>query len=265
MEHMLSVDGCTLHHRIDGQPEAPPVLLSHGATLDGASWAAQIPVLAQHYRVISWDMRGHGRSLPLHGNLTFGRCAEDMRALLDHLGIERCGFVGLSLGSFVSQEFGFRYPSRVRALASIGATSLTGLRMSWVMRFAMRHSGRIMRLLPFSLLVWITANGAAIRPEVQDYIRRTVSKMDKDRYLAIWSAVQTGLRDAPDYHEPFPLMIAVGSQDNVGVTRKGAFAWQEARPKATFHVIPEAGHCANQDNPKETNRILLEFLARAAN
>lgn len=263
MNETLMVDGCHLHYQTYGPADAPPVLLTHGATLDGESWAAQIPALSRDYRVICWDLRGHGRSLPLRGDLTLARCAEDMRALLDHLGVERAALVGLSLGSYVSQEFGFRYPQRVTALASIGATSLTGLGLSRFMRWGLRHSDRLMRILPFSLLVRSIVRGTAIRPEVQDYVRRRFTHLDKAQLLAIWSAVQTGIRDIPDYREAFPLLIAAGARDDIGAVRSGARAWHEQRPGSTFRLIDGASHCANQDNPEDTNAMLLDFLAQS--
>jgi 3-oxoadipate enol-lactonase len=261
MIETFAVEGCTIHFVQHGPPEAPVVVLSHGATLDRESWAQQIPVLAERYRVIAWDMRGHGQSRPAGGEITLERLAEDLRGLLDHLGIDRVALVGLSLGSYASQEFGSRHPERVAALASLDATSVTDTRMSGAMRWAMSVSHIALWLYPYRMLVRATAQGAAVTPEARAYIERTVSRLSKREYIATWAAVQTGLRQEPDYREPFPLLIAAGEKDDIGITRSGAVAWGEARPEAVFHMIPGAGHCANQDNPGYVNAMLLDFLA----
>lgn len=259
--HTITVDGCTIHYHEFGPSSAPAVVLSHGATLDQNSWREQISVLKKRYRVITWDMRGHGASRPANSEITFTRIAEDLRALLDHLAIERAVLVGLSLGSFASQEFGYRYPERVAALASIGATSLTDTRLSGLMRWAMSVSDIILKLYPYGLLVRATQRAALTAP-ARAYIAATLSRMTKSEYLAAWSAVQTSLRAEPDYREPFPLLISVGAKDDIGVTRRSAIEWGRERPEADFHLMPQAGHCANQDNPAYMNSVLLDFLAR---
>lgn len=262
MSETLNVDGCTLRFTQHGPSDAPAVVLSHGATLDRGSWAHQIPVLAKHYRVIAWDMRGHGASRPAGTAITLTRLAKDMRALLDHLGIEKAALIGLSLGSFASQEFGYRYPERVAALASLDATSLTATRLSGFMQWAMSVSHLVLWLYPYGLLVRQTAESSALMPEARAYIETAVSQLSKAEYIDIWSAVQTGLRQEPDYREPFPLLIAVGEKDDVGVTRRSSIEWSRDRPEAEFHLIAAAGHCSNQDNPDYVNRMLIDFLGR---
>lgn len=256
----LFVDGCTLHFRVYGRADAPAVVLSHGATLDQESWAPQVPALSEHYRVVTWDLRGHGLSQPLEGKFTMERGAKDLLAILDHLGIEKAALVGLSMGSYVSQRLLLDHPRRVAALASFDATSLTGFTMGRAMRWMLSTSDLILALYPENMLVETIARNAAERPETRDYIRRVVGRLKKRTIIDIWSAVQTGLMDAPDYREPVPLMIAIGEHDKVGLTARGARQWAGQRPDARFEVIPGAGHCANQDNPEHATRVLLEFL-----
>lgn len=87
--NVLEVDGCALRYQLVGQVGAPVVVLSHGATLDHESWLPQAQTLTESCQVLLWDLRGHGRSQPLDGKFTIERGAADLRALLDHLQIER--------------------------------------------------------------------------------------------------------------------------------------------------------------------------------
>lgn len=257
----LLVDGCSLSYRLTGPSDAPVLVLTHGATLDQDSWLPQAQALCDRYRVLLWDLRGHGASQPLVGKFTMARGAADLIALLDHLGIARAALAGLSMGSYVSQRLLYAHPERVAALASFDATSLTSLAMSPLMRGLLGISDKIMMLYPHRMLVEAIAKGAALDPDVQAYIRRVAGQLDKRAIIDIWSAVQTGLMQDPDYREPVPLMIAVGAKDTIGLTYKGAVQWASERPSARFEVIPDAGHCANQDNPDYVTRILTEFLA----
>lgn len=262
VRHIIPSEGCALHAWVYGRNDAPAVVLSHGATLDHDSWAPQIEALAQHYRVITWDMRGHGLSQPLTGKFTFRRGAADLIAILDHLGIDRAALVGLSMGGFVSQQVAYDWPHRVAAIASFDAGSITAFKMGAFARFGLAASSWIMRLYPRRWLVEAIARGSSIRPDVQDYIRRTAGALSKGAIIDIWSGVQTGLRWEPGYRVRQPLLIGVGEHDRIGYTARANREWAAIEPAAAFHVIPDAGHCANQDNPAAVNAVLLDFLGR---
>jgi 3-oxoadipate enol-lactonase len=81
-----------------GDPVAPTVVWTHGATLDHDAFAAQVPVLCDAgYRVVSWDLRGHGESQPMGSSFSFGTAADDLIALLDDLGAAGAVLVGAIL------------------------------------------------------------------------------------------------------------------------------------------------------------------------
>ena len=255
-------DGCTLHYWISGPDGAPAILFSHGATLDNRSWAGQADALSDRYRVIRWDMRGHGLSRPSAGAHSMDRFASDLVALLDHLGIGDVILVGLSLGGYVSQAVAHDYPERVRALAVFDATNLYDTPLSPFMTFMMAQSSRLIGLYPWRTLVDMTARQSAIVPAVQDYIRQVVGQLTKAEYIAIWGAVQTGLRHDPTYRFGGPTLLAMGDRDKVGVVDSGMRYWAQSWPEARFDIIPEAGHCSNQDNPAVADALLNDFLAR---
>ena len=93
------------------------VVLSHGAGGSHAIWMHQTPVLAEHYRVITWDQRGWGKSTDTVGLAGDPNTAlEDLRRLLDHLGVDKAHVVGQSMGGWVVVGFALRYPERTRSL-----------------------------------------------------------------------------------------------------------------------------------------------------
>ncbi|ODT80161.1 MAG: hypothetical protein ABS76_17070 [Pelagibacterium sp. SCN 64-44] len=255
-------EDCDLHYWIDGPPDAPAVLFSHGATLDNESWLPQTEHFRQHYRVIRWDMRGHGRSRPWTGTHTIDRFADDMVALLDHLGLDRVALVGLSLGGYASQAVARRHAERVSALAVFDATNLYDTPLSRFMTFMMAQSSRLIGLYPWRTLVDLTAKQSAVQPQVQAYIRRVVGQLTKSEYIAIWGAVQTGLRHDSAYRFGGPMLLGMGDKDNVGVVAAGMRHWAQSWPTAQFAIIPDAGHCSNQDNPDAVNALLAQWLDR---
>lgn len=103
----------------DSGGSGPALLFSHGLLMDQSMFDAQVAALRARYRCITWDQRGHGASGSATGSFTFWDSAEDAVALLDHLGIARAVFVGMSQGGFVSLRAALRHPERVGALVLI--------------------------------------------------------------------------------------------------------------------------------------------------
>ena len=94
--HILERDGCTLHYWLAGPEERPLVVLTHGATMDHRMFVAQAEALTSHYRVLYWDVRGHGLSQPLNEDFSLRQAVADLLALLDRIGYERAALVGHS-------------------------------------------------------------------------------------------------------------------------------------------------------------------------
>jgi 3-oxoadipate enol-lactonase len=110
----LVVEGGTISYQVKGT--GPPVVLLHGGGLDLSMWDPQMELLSRSFRVIRYDARGHGRSTAPRGSFSPG---EDLRMLLDHLGIERASLVGLSMGAGVAFDFARTYPQRVEKLVLV--------------------------------------------------------------------------------------------------------------------------------------------------
>ena len=113
------IEGGVLAYETHGT--GPPIVLLHGFSFDMRAWDAQIDRLAEHHRVIRYDLRGFGRSTLPCGEYSH---SEDLDLLLNKLAVEKPMLVGLSLGANVALEYSLRYPSKVRAqvLASPGLT-----------------------------------------------------------------------------------------------------------------------------------------------
>jgi 3-oxoadipate enol-lactonase len=111
----LTVPGSHLYYEVRGS--GPPVVLIHGGNLDSGMWDADVDVLSTRFRVVTYDVRPYGRSGPATPDYAWH---EDLRALLDHLKIDRAHLVGLSLGARLAINFALAYPSRVDRLVLAG-------------------------------------------------------------------------------------------------------------------------------------------------
>jgi pimeloyl-ACP methyl ester carboxylesterase len=102
----------------DSGGDGPAILFSHGFLMDGSMFDAQVTGLRDRFRCIAWDERGHGGTVAI-GPFTYWDSADDALALLDHLGIDRATFAGMSQGGFISMRAALTAPERVEALVLI--------------------------------------------------------------------------------------------------------------------------------------------------
>lgn len=251
--------GSTIHYWIGGPQGRPLVTLTHGATMDHRMFDAQITALADDYRVLAWDVRGHGLSQPLGINFSIASAAEDLLAIMAQEGYERAVFVGQSMGGYIAQEVVFRRPECVLGLVTIGVTSITrGYPKSDKLLMALTPP--IIRLWPYEHLKRYTAQMTALSPEARAYAYEAMSQVRKNDVAIIMNAVGRGLHKEPGYRIPVPALLTHGDRDDAGRIRAYAQQWANEQPNARYEIIPNAGHNANQDNPTFLNRLLLDFL-----
>src|SRR5262245_4151669 len=112
----INVGGLRCYYRLEGVPGRPVVVLSHSLGLDHAAWDPQMPDLLARFRVLRYDLRGHGATDAPAGEYTVEQLAGDAIALLDGLRLERVAWCGLSLGGMVGQWIAVHAPHRLSRL-----------------------------------------------------------------------------------------------------------------------------------------------------
>jgi pimeloyl-ACP methyl ester carboxylesterase len=112
---LFKINGQWIHYEDTGGG-FPPVVLAHGLLMDHEMFAPQLEELASRWRIITWDARCHGETETTDDPFTYWDLADDLKGLLDHLGIAQAVIGGMSQGGFVALRFALKYPERVRAL-----------------------------------------------------------------------------------------------------------------------------------------------------
>lgn len=249
----LNRGGVALHYQIEG--EGPVLLLTHGYSATGEMWRGQVAAFKDRYRVITWDMRGHGHSDYPADPAAYSEAATvaDMAALLDEAGARRAIVGGLSLGGYMSLAFQLAHPERVRGLLIID----TGpgykndeARGGWnrnALRTAERYESEGLARL---------ADGS---PEMRQSHHRDATG------LALAARGMLAQRDArvisglPQI--AVPSIVVVGANDTPFLAASDYMA--SKIPGAKKVVIADAGHAANLDQPEAFNAAILSFLAEA--
>jgi pimeloyl-ACP methyl ester carboxylesterase len=237
------------------------IVFTHGAQVDHGMFKSQIPAFVRRYRVLTWDIRGHGLSCPLRGTLSYRSAADDIIALLDHLACERAILIGHSMGGCIVQEAAFCYPDRVKAMALIGSLCVTIEPLKPMLLFArmLLVAGQLLPQQALSRLIVQLTRGHSIDPDVQAYICEATKQISRDAFIAIYQALVEGFHDEPAYRAPWPFLLAYGERDMAPMLEH-ARVWAERDSNCRYVVVPEAGHNANQDNPVVFNNLLDEFL-----
>ena len=258
MERLRASDGVDLAYRVAGPRSGPIVILTHGVSMDQRMWDPQIPVISERYRVIVYDVRGHGQSTCRPDQFTPGAAASDLIALLDEVGAGQAALVGHSLGGTISQIAALEQPARLSAFAGIGCACVT-MKPSLAMRTFSSVAAPIARWMGPVRMREDTAKRAGVQPATREYARNAAAQMDDEMFAR---SVSVGFGDyvaLPGYHIGVPLLLMQGVSDGYRPLLSSAHRWAK-RDEGTYVLVPEAAHNAGQDNPAFVNEHLVAFL-----
>jgi 3-oxoadipate enol-lactonase len=262
-EYVLEHRGCPLHYWLGGSTEGPLVVMLHGATMDHRMFNAQVTALSDRYRVLVWDARGHGRSQPSGTEISLELYADDLLHILAAHGMTEFAIIGQSMGGYIAQHLYLRAPGRIRAMVIIGSTPIAKAYPKYEI-WALKASLPLFGLWPYEHFTRVIANNTAVTEPVRQYALDAARSIPKDQFVRIWKAVTVAVsaEGMPQLQIDVPLLLMHGDQDKTGTIRRDMQPWAEREAQAEFHLIPDAGHNANQDNPEVVNRLLLDFLQK---
>ena len=271
MPHARTDDGVRLWYEETGS--GTPVIFVHEFAGDIRSWEQQLRHFGQRYRAIAFNARGYPPSDVPESRSSYSqaRAADDIAAVLHHLGVDRAHVVGLSMGGFATLHFGFRHPARARSLTVAGC----GYGAELETREKFRSEAAV-------IADFLKREGVAAFAAKYAYGPTRVQFENKDprgfaefqAHLAEHSALgsantQLGCqRERPSLYDlvgemqrlTVPTLILTGDEDwpclNPGVLMKRTIA------SAALVVMANCGHAINLEAPDEFNRHVREFLAQ---
>ena len=243
----------------------PPLVLLHGFPFDQSVWNNQQAALAPRYRVITPDLRGHGRSPGFSGPASIDALADDIIELLDHLGITAPVAVGgLSMGGYIALSLAARYPERLGALmlidtrAAADSDEAAQNRLTLATRIDAEQSSEpvVQGSLPR-----LFAPGTYIQqPEVVESVRKIMQATNPGTLSACLRAMAHRVDRSDDLRLiTAPTLVIAGDQDVIS-TPQEAHEIAGQIPNATVAIIPSAGHLACLENPNEVNKAIQSFL-----
>ena len=259
---MLAANQISLYYEVSGTGQ--PVVLIHGLGSSTRDWEAQVPELSQTYQVITFDLRGHGRSDKPAGPYQISEFAADLAGLLKALGIPSAHIAGVSLGGTVAFQFALDYPALVRSLILVNTGPAMGLAPEQAEAEVARRAGIVQQL-------GMRAMGQALAPNLlpkpeQAALRETFierwAENDPSAYIAATRSMLGWDVTARLGEITRPVLVIGSDQDYGPVSAKEAY--RALMPNARLAVIPDAHHGVPFERPEAFNPVPGEFLVEQA-
>ena len=257
----LAVNGTMLHYRFDGPADGPVVMLSNSLASNLGMWDWQVPALAQRYRVLRYDSRGHGRSAPPPGPYSIELLADDARALLDALEISRAHFCGLSKGGMVGQMLAPWHPERLISLVLCDTAAHLPPKSLWDERIKTVQERGLAATVDATIDRWFTRAFQERAPEAVEKVREMIRTTPVEGYAGCCAAIRDMDQRESIRGITVPTLIIVGA-DDPGTPVAAAELIHERIRGSRLAVLPEAAHFANVEQSERFNALLLEFLAQ---
>lgn len=253
------INGQNIYYR-DSGGDGPALVFSHGLLMDHEMFGPQLHVFRHHYRCITWDERGHGRTAgDTIAPFTYYDSADDLDALLTHLGIDQAVLLGMSQGGYLSLRCALKHPERVRALVLIDTQAQTE---------DPSKTGTYKQMLD----VWAQQG-------LPDPIADTVEQIilgsnwpEAEHWKAKWREVQPhnlmacfqALVERDDISDQLakievPALVIHGEAD-AAISMDRARDMAQHLPDARLVTIPGAGHASNLTHPDPVNDAIQTFL-----
>jgi 3-oxoadipate enol-lactonase len=252
---IAAINGININYSDTGG-DGPAVVFSHGFLMDQSMFDRQVAALAPHYRVITWDERGHGGTTAA-GPFSYWDSAKDVFGLLDHLGVDRAVLAGMSQGGFLSLRAAMLAPERVRALVLID--SQAGLEdPASAETYEQLHQ------------IWMEQGPAPVQEVVSSVI---LGPGQWDDWYAKWAAADREqfsiafhtLNDRDDITGRLgeiscPALVIHGTADAAIPMEQAEQLRDGLAGQVSFVVVPDGTHAANVSHPDEVNTAVLNFL-----
>ena len=259
--YILERKGCPLHYWFAGNDNAPWIVFCHGARMNHRIFEEQLACLVERYRVLLIDLRGHGQSTPMGDAFSIELAAEDVLALFDQCHIDEAVVLGHSMGGLIAQTLAKNHTERVQGLVLVGTFRLTATLppLAGVIRQLLKN---VIVVTPDSWIQFMFGRGAGTQERSKRAAFMASKMVSKDDFQRISVGILNGIKPQRGYQLPCPILLVQSDKDLVGFGLLRIFShfWMKEEIQCHYVLISNARHNMMQDNPKEFNQHLLDFL-----
>ena len=258
MAFLTTDDGTKLFYRLDGKADAPLLVMSNSLGTTHEMWAHQMPALETRFRVLRYDVRGHGQSAVPAQSYTVDRLGKDVVALLDHVGVKRAHFCGLSMGGVTGMWLGRYAPDRVDRLVLCDTGAKIGTTEIWNQRIKACREGGMQPLMQGIMERWFTPGFRQTAPQEVEKIAAQTRTTPAEGYAKSSEA----LRDMDLRNEIAAIraktLVICGAHDPATTPADAKFIVDKIQG-ARYVELP-AAHISNVEAADRFTKALVDFL-----
>ena len=257
----LAPDGTNF--TFSGPNTAPVVVLIHGLGLNKGCWQWMIPDLKDSYRVLSYDLYGHGSSSDPVTEPNLSLFSNQLNDLLDYCKIQKAVIIGFSLGGMVARRFAQDAPQKSQGMVILHSPHKrsNAAQAAILKRVDQARNMGPQSTVEAALERWFTDPFRQANPKLMNKIRQWVMANRKEVYHTIYKVLATGIDEIvkPNPALICPSLVITGDQD-FGNGPEMAFAISAEIPGAKTLVLPALRHMALAESPKAVNKPIRDFL-----
>jgi 3-oxoadipate enol-lactonase len=248
-----------VHHLVEGPQEAPALVLINSLGSNLAMWEPQIDELAGPFRVVRFDLRGHGASPVPPGPYALADLGADVVALLDRLEIERAHVAGVSLGGMTAMWLAIHAPERMQRLVLCCTSAKLGPPESWAQRARLVREQGTGAVADAVVARWLTPGYAARHPELRTRLRAMIAATPAEGYAGCCAAIEHMDLEPELPRIAAPTLVIAGADDPSTPPDHGARIAARV-PGARMAVVPDSAHLANIQQAGEVSSLILRHL-----
>lgn len=246
-----------------GPVYAPAVIFIHGFPFDKSMWNHQLELLKGNYRVIAYDVRGHGGSLSSRTDLSLDLFVEDLVNFMNSLQLSKATLCGLSMGGYIALHAIEKYPERFNALVLCGTQCSADdakTKKARAEKCEFVKTKGIEEYADASLKNLFAATSFTARKEEVRAVRKMITNNSPEFICNVLTALAERKETCSGLSViKVPVMILVGKEDKITPPSEAEFLHFNIKG-SEMHVLPYAGHLANLENTHEFNEHLKKFI-----
>jgi 3-oxoadipate enol-lactonase len=247
-----------LYYEIAGPDDAPVLVFSNSLGTSLAMWDPQMPELSRSFRILRYDMRGHGKSQVTPGPYSIPQLAADVVSLLDALEIDKADFCGLSMSGMIGMELALHAPSRFRKVIVCNTAPKLGTAAAWNTRIQTVETSGMKAVADAVIERWFTPEFRAASPAVVEATRQMLLGTPPEGYAASCASIRDMDATAAISGIRVPTLIVHGTRDPVTAQDDGQ-KMAAAIPGAQLVNLPVA-HMSNIEAAPAFTMAVAKFL-----
>jgi 3-oxoadipate enol-lactonase len=256
------INNIVINYDVSGPETGTPVVLHHPLATHLGTWDALTASLNKTYRVIRFDARGHGASAAPPGPYNFETLSADVIALMDHLGVKKAHYLGLSMGGFVGQYLGLLHPDRLHSLSLVSTSSATPAagQALWDERITNSLTLGMGSVVDGAMQRWVAPSVIAGKPGLVQRLKTMITETPAPGYAGWCGAIRHLNITDKIAAIKLPTLVVVGALDPA-TPPAAAEVIHKQIAGSKLVIMPGVSHMLQEEEPAAFAAVVLPFLA----